>query len=164
MESHQSNMRDHNYNDIEPNAMSIGDPEAARDNNTGKRRRPNSSDDVTVDYSSKKRRGIVNEVRTSSADETTADQNCINDRDEVIIYKYIHEWMRPSARRRFRFDENHHLQPIIEVSYYDDEIIDDDNNAVISSTDDGDAEDVDMLQDSDDENDMRADEAMEEDY
>lgn len=150
MESHQSNMRDQNHNDIEPDVMFIGDPEAVRENGRGSRRRPNSSDNVMVDYSSRKRRRLVNEARTSSADEATADEICTN--DEALIYVPV--WMRPFARRRYRFDENQTLQPIIEVSlnhHSDDEIIDDDNNAVISSTD---VEDVDMLD---------ADEAMEED-
>jgi len=134
--------------------MFIGDPEiTVRENVKRRRRRPNSSDDVAVQNSSKKRRRMVNEVRTSSA-------------NEALIYEYnIPAWMRPFARRRYKFDENRTLQPIIEVTLNhnsDDEIIDDDNNAVISSTDDGDAEDVDMLN-ADDENGMRADEAMEED-
>ncbi|CAH1725634.1 unnamed protein product [Aphis gossypii] len=153
MESHQSNTRDHNHNEIEPNAMFIGDPETIRENGRGRRRRLNSSDDVTVQYSSRKRRRIVNEVHTSSA-------------NEPLINKYnIPVWMRPFAKRRYKFDGNRTLQPIIEVSlnnFSDDEIIDDDNNAVISSTDNGDAEDVDMLN-ADDENGTRADEAMEED-
>jgi len=161
-------MRDQNHNDIEPNAMFVGDPEAVRENGRKGRRRRKSSDSVTVDYSSKKRRRMVNEVPTSSADEATADEapaadeNCIND-DKAL--SYIPTWMRSSAMRRYRFDESRTLQTIIEVSlnyYSDDEIIDDDNNAVISSTDDGFVEDVDMLDTDDDENGMCVDEAMEE--
>lgn len=153
MESNQSDIRDHNHNDIESNAMFIGDSETVTENGKRRRRRSNSSDDVTVNYSSKKRRRIVNEVGTSFT-------------DKALMYEHnIPAWMRPFAMRRYRLDRNSVLKPIIEISlnnYSDDEIIDDDNNAVMSSTNDGDTEDVDMLN-ADDENGMMADEAMEED-
>ncbi|XP_025208754.1 uncharacterized protein LOC112604101 isoform X2 [Melanaphis sacchari] len=167
--------QDYNHNDIEQDAMPNRNPEAVRGNGRGIRR-PQPSDSFMVDHRPVKRsRSIADKAHTADKDHImtdeartadnarTIDEAPTDDKNRITdeVLASIPLWMRSKVIRSYKYNKNQILQPIIEVylDYYSDE--DNHTDQAIDSGNDC-ARDINML-DTDDENEMEADEAMEED-